>query len=58
VLDYSFLFMLFGFVGGGNSIGPGAVLYYVPMGWLGESRIVHVAHLFILWFYASSFGTG
>jgi hypothetical protein len=41
-----------------RSVGPWAVLYYVPGGggWIGESAIVHDAHPFILQIHASSFG--
>jgi hypothetical protein len=48
--------MLFSFVGV-DSIYPGAVLDYVPRGWVGESCMVRVDHLFVLQVYASSFGT-
>jgi hypothetical protein len=37
---------------------PGAALDYVPRRWVGESPIVHVAYLFILQVYISSFATG
>jgi hypothetical protein len=56
VLDYNSLFMLFNFVGG-CSIFPGAALDYVPVGWVGESPIVHVGHLLGLQVYAGSFET-
>jgi hypothetical protein len=49
--------MLFSFVGGGNSICPGAALEYVPRWWVGKSCVVHVALLFVLKVYASIFGT-
>jgi hypothetical protein len=58
VLNYSFLFMLFSFVGGGGSVCPGAGLGYVPGRWVGESLVVCDAHLFILQVHARSFETG
>jgi hypothetical protein len=48
MLDYSLLFMLFSFVAEGGSVCPGAMLDYVSRGWVGESRVVDDAHLFIL----------
>jgi hypothetical protein len=50
--------MLFSFVGAGEySVCPGTVLDYVPMGWVGESRMVHDAFLFVLQIHISSFET-
>jgi hypothetical protein len=58
MLDYNSLFMLFSFVGGGDSICPGAELDYVPREWVEELHIVHDAHLFFLLIHTSSFGAG
>jgi hypothetical protein len=39
--------MFFSFVEGG-SVCPGAVLVFVPRGWVGKSHMVCYVHLFIL----------
>jgi hypothetical protein len=53
VLDYNSLFILFSFVVGRG----GAALDYVPRGWVGESHVMHVAHLLDLQVYTGSFET-
>jgi hypothetical protein len=45
-------------VEGGGSVCPEALLDYVPEGWVGESHMISIAHLFVLQIHASSFGTG
>jgi hypothetical protein len=40
----------------GSSVYSGAVLNYVPGGWVRELHVVCVAHLFVLQFHTSSFG--
>jgi hypothetical protein len=57
VLVYSSLFILFTFAGGGGGCfsRPGAAWIMLPGGWLGESLVVHDAHLFVLQIHAHSF---
>jgi hypothetical protein len=50
---YAFQFLCVG----GDSICPGVALDYVLGGWVGESCVLHVTHLFLLQVYPSSFGT-
>jgi hypothetical protein len=59
VLDVSLLFMLLSFVWGKGSVRTVAALDYVPRrvgGWVGESCMVHDAHLFVLQIDISSSG--
>jgi hypothetical protein len=46
MLDYSSLFV-FQFCWGGSD-SPGAMLVYVPKGWVGESCVMCGAYLFVL----------
>jgi hypothetical protein len=56
-LDYSSLFMFFSFVVCVGVQWVGAVLDYVPRGWMGKSQVVRDAHLFVLQIHRSSFRT-
>jgi hypothetical protein len=61
VLDYSLLFQFFWRCGGREhgvgSVCSGAVLDYFPEGQVEDMHVVPDAHLFILQFHISSFGT-
>jgi hypothetical protein len=51
--------MLFSFVGlEGSSVCPRFMQDYVPRWWIGESRVVRDAYMFILEIHTSSFGAG
>jgi hypothetical protein len=53
LLDYSLLFVFFSFVWE-PSVCPGAMIDYVPRGWVGQ--LLMLCELFILQIHANSFG--
>jgi hypothetical protein len=59
VLDYNSLFMVFSFAWGSgfqSTWGCTGLFSQGGMGWVGESHMVHDAHLYFLQFYLGSFG--